>query len=92
MPHVITVSNAPPLLVRRPHDGPSPFTEWIPPSRQGHDDARGSAPDYERHWRPCIPANHGVSGAAALAERERMRVEAEASRCRQGVLLLRGGP
>ncbi len=34
----------------------------------------------------------GVSGAAALAARERMRVEAEASRCRQGVLLLRGGP
>ncbi|WP_155561135.1 hypothetical protein ACN3VN_01715 [Xylella fastidiosa] len=33
----------------------------------------------------------GLSGAAALAERERMRVDAEASRCRQGVLLLRGG-
>lgn len=37
-------------------------------------------------------SEQGVSGAAALAARERMRVEAEASRCRQGVLLLRGGP
>jgi hypothetical protein len=33
----------------------------------------------------------GLSGDAALAERERMRIEAEAASRRQGVLRLRGG-
>ncbi|AAF83314.1 hypothetical protein XF_2123 [Xylella fastidiosa 9a5c] len=33
----------------------------------------------------------GLSGAAALAARERMWVDAEASQRKQGVLLLRGG-
>lgn len=33
----------------------------------------------------------GLTGEAALAERERLKVEAEAAQRRQGVLKLRGG-
>lgn len=33
----------------------------------------------------------GLTGEAALAERERMRIEADAAQRKQGVLLLRGG-